>query len=56
MEKKKHINESVEAGRKYVESYVTFIHYIEKLHLAASEHSEHHESPTGAGTEKKHEH
>jgi len=56
MDKKKHINESVDAGREYVESYVTFIHYVEKLHLAASEHSEHHESPVKAGTEKKHEH
>ncbi len=56
MEKKKHNNESVDAGREYVESYVTFIHYVEKLHLAASEHSEHHEPPTKAETEKKHKH
>ncbi|MDO8283344.1 MAG: DUF6448 family protein [Thermodesulfovibrionia bacterium] len=56
MEKKKHINESVDAGREYVESYVTFIHYVEKLHLAASEGSEHHAAPAEAGTEKKHVH
>lgn len=30
--KKKHMDESVEAGREYVESYVTFIHYVEKIH------------------------
>jgi len=30
--KKKHAEDSVEAGREYVESYVSFIHYIEKLH------------------------
>jgi len=56
MEKKKHVNESVDAGREYVESYVTFIHYVEKLHLAASVQSAHHEPPTGAETVKKHEH
>jgi hypothetical protein len=42
MGKKKHINESVEAGRKYVEAYVTFIHYVEKLHMDASAKGTHH--------------
>lgn len=28
---KKHADESVEAGREYVEAYVTFIHYVERL-------------------------
>lgn len=31
MEKKKHMNESVGAGREFVEAYVPFIHYVEKL-------------------------
>ncbi|MBI5676878.1 MAG: hypothetical protein HZC48_13845 [Nitrospirae bacterium] len=56
MEKKKHMNESVDAGRAYVGSYVTFIHYVEKLHISASESGEHHEPPAKAGTEKKHVH
>ena len=28
---KQHMNDSVEAGREYVESYVDFIHYSERL-------------------------
>ncbi len=30
-ERKKHASDSVEAGREYVESYVEFIHYAERL-------------------------
>ncbi len=41
-EAKRHANDSVEAGRKYVEAYVEYVHYVENLHLAASAaHSEH---------------
>jgi hypothetical protein len=32
LETKRHINESVEAGREYVEAYVEFVHYVERLH------------------------
>jgi hypothetical protein len=31
-EKQKHADESVAAGREFVESYVTFTHYVEGLH------------------------
>ncbi|MBW2250617.1 MAG: hypothetical protein JRF60_08290 [Deltaproteobacteria bacterium] len=31
-ETQKHANESVEVGRKFVESYVIFTHYVEGLH------------------------
>jgi hypothetical protein len=31
MEKKKHADESVEAGRDFVEAYVEFLHYVERL-------------------------
>lgn len=31
-ETQKHANESVESGRKFVESYVIFTHYVEGLH------------------------
>lgn len=34
LEKKKHMNESVDAGREYVEAYVEYVHYIESLHKA----------------------
>lgn len=32
MDARKHRDESVEAGRKFVESYVIFVHYVEGLH------------------------
>lgn len=48
MEKKKRMNESVEAGREYVEVYATFIHYVEKLHKLASGAGLPHEGEGGA--------
>lgn len=36
MEKKKHADDSVEAGREYVEAYVEFVHYVERLHHDAA--------------------
>jgi len=56
MEKKKHVTESVEAGRKYVESYVSFIHYVEKLHLATAGLGLHHGESKGAMPERHHGH
>mgnify|MGYP001767508066 CR=1 FL=1 len=50
LEAKKHAGESVSAGRKFVASYVTFVHYVERLHTdiaaKASEHgaAEQHEA------------
>lgn len=44
-EKKKQADTSVEAGREYVEQYVTFVHYIVALHqavLGGSAHGEGH--------------
>jgi Family of unknown function (DUF6448) len=32
MEKKKHAGESVEAGRAYVQAYVPFLHFVERLY------------------------
>ena len=32
-EKKKHADDGVAAGRKFVEAYVDFSHYVEGLHL-----------------------
>jgi hypothetical protein len=42
---KQHMNDSVEAGREYVEAYVGFIHYYERLFAdvqSAATHSEEH--------------
>jgi hypothetical protein len=47
-EKKKHADESVAAGREFVEAYVEFTHYVERLHADATGpagHSAHAEKP-----------
>jgi hypothetical protein len=35
-EAKKHMNESVDAGRKYVAAYIGFIHYVAGIHRAVT--------------------
>jgi len=41
--KKKHVNESVEAGREYVEAYIEYVHYVEGLHnMIAGKGGHHH--------------
>lgn len=43
-ELKKHKDESVEAGRKYVEAYVEYVHYVEGIHdRIAEKGGPHHE-------------
>jgi len=41
-EMRKNVNASVEAGREYVEAYVTFVHYVERLHMDAVSSTAHH--------------
>lgn len=41
-EKRKHKDESVKAGREYVEAYVEYVHYVEGIHSAISEKGAHH--------------
>jgi len=43
LEKRKHIDESVNAGREFVEAYVIFTHYVEELHASVKGGTEHHE-------------
>ena len=48
LERKKHADESVEAGREYVESYVHYTHYVEGIEAAArSGHSQMGSEPAG---------
>jgi hypothetical protein len=47
LEKSKHKDESVEAGREYVEAYVEYVHYIEGVHEAVSGTGAHHEEEAG---------
>jgi hypothetical protein len=35
LERKKHAEDSVEAGKEFVEAYVEFTHYVERLHFDA---------------------
>lgn len=69
VETKKHKDESVEAGREFVEAYVTFMHYVERLHQDATTNPSHggeaqaghteagqHDEHAQAKTEHKHEH
>lgn len=46
-EKKKHKDESVDAGREYVEAYVEYVHYIEGIHKAVSGKGAHHKEEAG---------
>jgi len=42
LETKKHADESVTAGREFVEAYVIFTHYVEELHASVKGGTEHH--------------
>jgi hypothetical protein len=49
-EARKHMDTSVEAGREYVDAYVEYVHYVERLHAAASG-GVHHGGPEAAAAE-----
>jgi len=49
VEAKTHKDESVESGRKFVEAYVTFMHYVERLHEDATTNPSHHGGEAQAG-------
>ncbi len=53
-ETKKHADESLEAGREFVEAYVEFTHYVERLYLDAGGYSAH--ALSGKGQAEKHHH
>lgn len=53
-ETKKHSEESVEAGRKFVEAYVEFTHYIERLYVDAAGPSGHSRVEEGRAEERHH--
>jgi len=55
-ETKKHVDESVEAGREYVEAYVTYVHYVERLYDDAKGETPAHGEAEGAKTEGQHQH
>lgn len=52
LDKKKHMDDSVEAGREYVEAYVEYLHYVEGAHTTIAGKGAHHHEESG---ETKHE-
>ena len=53
-EAKEHANHNTEAGREFVEAYVVYVHYVERLHKTIAGHGDHHaESATEEQTETK---
>jgi len=54
LEKKKHADESVEAGRGYVEAYVQYVHYVEGIHAAITSKGEHHGESSESGSAHQH--
>lgn len=52
----KHKDESVEAGRAYVEAYVEYTHYVERLQQDAEGHAAHHQEAASKSAVKKHAH
>ena len=52
VEKKKHVDESIEAGREFVEAYVEFVHYVERIDVDATSSSAHHAEAETPASEK----
>ncbi len=50
-EAKKYADDSVEAGRKFVEAYVQFTHYVERLHLDSAAEGHQHGAAKATGEE-----
>ena len=48
LEAKKHADESVEAGREYVEAYVAYVHFVEGVHAAVMSAGSHAHAGGGA--------
>lgn len=44
LQKKKHADDSVEAGRDFVEAYVKYVHFVEGIHNLVAKGAEHHYS------------
>ncbi|MBI4835615.1 MAG: hypothetical protein HY811_12450 [Planctomycetes bacterium] len=52
IESKKNADKSVEEGREFVEAYVDFVHFVERIHMDITSKSFHH----GESEENGHEH
>jgi len=45
VQKKQHVDDSVEAGREFVEAYVQYVHYVEGIHQAVMAPAHGHSEP-----------
>ena len=53
-EARREADQSVEAGREFVEKYVQFTHYVERLHLDATVRAHHHHGASKAAVTEEH--
>jgi hypothetical protein len=56
VEKKRHADESVAGGREFVEAYVEFVHYVERLHVDAAGQAGHAVQAEKLGDPSGHQH
>ena len=56
MDKRNHADESVPAGREFVEAYVEFVHYVERLHADATGQAGHVDQVEKTGAPSEHRH
>jgi len=56
LERKKHADENIEAGRAFVEAYVEFVHYVESIFLSVTSGSAHHAEPGEESALSQHKH
>jgi len=54
LEAKKRADDTVDAGRKFVEAYVEFTHYVERLHMDAEKSAAHGKAVEGGTAEHSH--
>jgi hypothetical protein len=50
------VNDSIQAGREYVEAYVEFEHYVERLHNDALAAADYHAEAEAKKPQPEHEH
>lgn len=54
LDKKKHMDDSVDAGREYVEAYVEYLHYVEGVHMTIAGKVGHHPEEADGDEHKEH--
>jgi len=55
LEKKKHVNESVDAGREYVAAYIEYVHYVEHVDKIVASKAGHHHEESEEGEQESHD-